>query len=495
MEKIGKKKIGFQPRPPIVVVLGHVDHGKTTLLDKIRQTNIAPGEPGGITQHINTYQITYGPKPTARNPRPVPKAITFIDTPGHIAFAKMRSQGAKVADLALLVIAADEGVKPQTLESLKYIQDAKINYLIAINKIDLPNTNIERVKKLLSKSGMALEGYGGDIVAVPVSAKTGTGVDDLLEMILLLAEMADLKCNSEGELEAVIIESRMDRQRGAITTVLVRNGSLKIGDQIKVGNISAKVRALFSPEGDRVKMALPGQPVEVLGFGVMPPVGGRVEPGAGLQLVEELMAPDLKELPDQTLNDKRLKIILKADVLGTLEAIKTSLPEECQIIRAGVGDVNGSDVSLAETVGAEVIAFNVRLPNSVKKLAEIQGIRISQFEIIYELLKAIEEMVLKKTGVVEREQILGRAQIIAEFKTKDLRIAGCKVLEGEVNKQSPIYIKRGEKVIGNAKIKSLRIGKKDVEGAAFGEEFGVIFNPLLDFALGDMLVSFQKLKG
>lgn len=469
------------PRPPIVVVLGHVDHGKTTLLDKIRQTNIAGREAGGITQHINAYQIVYH---SAK--------ITFIDTPGHVAFAEMRSWGAKVADLALLVIAADEGVKPQTAECLNYIKDAKINYLVALNKIDLPDINIERSKKLLAEGGIPVEGYGGDIVVVPVSAKTGVGVDDLLEMILLLSQMIDIKSSPEQKLEAVIIESKIDHRRGVTATVLVRNGSLRIGDQIAIGGVLAKVRAMFDPEGKTVAVALPGQPVEVLGFGTMPPVGGKIEADKGQSLAEIPLVEGPENAPEVNVDEEKVRIILKADTGGTLEAIKASLPKECQIMKAEAGDINGSDVSLAETVKAQIIAFNVKLPASVKKLAEIQGIKISQFKIIYELLKAVEEIVLRQSRSDIEENVLGKSLVVAKFEIKDSKIAGCRVTEGEINGQNQVYLKRGDQILGMAKIKSLRVGKTDVAKVKAGEEFGVVLSPSLDFAIGDMLVSFQK---
>jgi translation initiation factor IF-2 len=462
----------------VVVVLGHVDHGKTTLLDKIRQTNVASDEPGGITQHIGAYQINYKGQP-----------ITFIDTPGHEAFSQMRSRGAKVADLGILVVAVDEGVKPQTIESLKYIQEARMNYLVALNKIDLPNTNIERVKKLLSQNRIMVEGYGGDIVAVPISAKTGKGIDDLLEMILLLAQMAQLKGNPKDEVEGVVIESRLDPRRGTVATVLVRNGSLKIGDEVQVEDLRAKIRAMIDDKGRMVKVALPSQPVEVLGFKTVPPVGGKIKQVEGKMPEEK---PKAKKLEEVRKEGKKLKIILKADSLGTLEAVESSLPKECQIIYGGVGEVNESDVLLADTTGAEIIAFDVKISPLVKKLAEQELVKIAQFNIIYELLEAVSKKLAKFLKLTGEEEILGRAEIIAEFKIKNERIAGCRVTQGKIAKQNLIQLTRGEEILGSARIKSMKIRKNDVKEAKIGEEFGVIFSPKLDFALGDMLVSLRK---
>lgn len=474
MVKTGKK-VGFQSRPPVVVVLGHVDHGKTTLLDKIRRTNVVVSEAGGITQHIGAYQV---------------KEITFIDTPGHVAFSQMRSRGAKVADLAVLVVAVDEGVKPQTLESLKHIQKSKINYLVALNKIDLPNINIERVKKLLSQNGIMVEGYGGDIVVVPVSAKTGEGIDDLLEMILLLAQMAQLKGDPKAELEAVVIESKLDYRRGLLATILVRNGSLKVGDEIQVEDSWAKIKAMTDDKGRRINTALPSQPVEILGFKTIPPVGGKVKPKKSKILEEKLAIKKTAELTEGT-EEKKLKIILKADTVGTLEAIESSLPKQLKIINVGVGDVNESDVLLADATNAEIIAFAVKIPTPVKKLAEQELVKISQFKIIYELLEVVSDKLAKFLKPAEEEEILGRAEVIAEFKIKNERIAGCKVKEGEIGKQNLIHLNRGEELLGTARIKSMRKGKNDIDEAKLGEEFGVIFSPQLDFAIGDMLVSFR----
>ncbi|PJC27912.1 translation initiation factor IF-2 [Candidatus Shapirobacteria bacterium CG_4_9_14_0_2_um_filter_39_11] len=479
MVKTGKQ-IGFGPRPPVVVVLGHVDHGKTTLLDKIRQTNIASSEPGGITQHIGACQINYKGQP-----------ITFIDTPGHKAFSQMRSRGAKVADLAVLVVAVDEGVKPQTLESLKYIKKAGINYLVALNKIDVSNTNIERVKKLLSQNGIMVEGYGGDIVAVPISAKTGKGIDELLEMISLLAQMAQLKGNSKDKLEGVILESRLDPRRGTLATVLVRNGSLKIGDEVWVEGLRAKIRAMIDDKGKMVKIAVPSQPVGVLGFKTVPPVGGKVKRAEG-EIPEE--KPKAKKVEEPQKEEKKLRIILKADSLGTLEAIESSLPEKCQVILSGVSDVNESDVLLANTTKAEVIAFDVKISSLVKKLAEEELVKITQFKIIYELLEAVSKKITKFLKLTKEEEILGRAEIIAEFKIKNERIAGCQVKEGKIAKQNLIQLRRGEEILGNARIKSMKIGKNDVDEAKTGEEFGVVFSPKLDFAIGDMLASLRKIE-
>jgi len=482
IKKLAKKSVEekLQTRPPVVVVLGHVDHGKTTLISKIYEKDLTRKEFGGISQHIGAYQITHQGK-----------KITFIDTPGHVAFSKMRSRGAKVADLAVLVVAADEGVKPQTLESLKHIQEAKIPFLVAINKIDLPNVNLDWVKKNLAENRVLVEGYGGDIVAVPVSAKTGEGIEELLEMILLLGEMAGLKANPKGKLEAVIIESKLDSQKGPLATILVRNGSLKVGDEVVVENFGGKIKAMVSDKGENLKIAGPGQAVEVLGFSQVPVVGAKVEIGDGSQ--QTLFPSKMKVKTEVGPPKKQLKIILKADTQGTLEAILGSLSDEVKVVFSGVGNINESDILLAKTTGAEVIGFNVKIAGTVQKLGESEGVRLKTYKIIYELLEELERRVLKILEPTIDEEIFGQAEIVAEFMVKKQRVAGCRVKEGEISKQHPLHLKRGEKIIGDCQIISMKTGKQDIEKAKKGEEFGVTLSDKVDFRVGDMLISFKKL--
>lgn len=461
-------------RPPVVVVLGHVDHGKTTLLDKIRQVNTVSKEAGGITQHTGAYQIEFKGK-----------KITFIDTPGHVAFSKMRSRGAKIADLAVLVVAANEGVMPQTLESLKHITQAKIPYLVAINKIDLPDVNLDWLKKNLAQKEIFIEGYGGQIVAIPVSAKTGKGVDQLLEMIILMAEMAELKGSPTDKLEAVVLESKMDSQRGITATVLVRNGTLKVGQEIIVEGNANKIKAMFSDKGEPVQRATPGQPVLVLGFSQTPQVGamlGSEKPPKPIAKIDKISETE----------EKKLKIILKADMAGTLEAIIGSFSDEILIIHSGVGEINESDVLLASTTGAEIVGFNVKIPSLSKKLAETEGVKVKTYKIIYELLEDLEKKVLKILEPTIDEQILGTAEIIAEFEIDKQRIAGVKVKSGILTKQDAIHLQRGKEYLGDCRIKSMKKSKLDVDKVKEGEEFGVILSPALDFHKGDMLISFKK---
>lgn len=479
---IGKEKL--QPRPPVVAILGHVDHGKTTLLSKIKEIDLTKGEHGGITQHIGAYQVTYKGR-----------TITFIDTPGHAAFEKMRARGASVTDLVVLVVAADEGVKPQTKESLKHIKAAKVPYLVAINKIDLPNISVDKVKKDLAENGILVEGYGGDVVAVAVSAKTGKGLDELLEMILLLSEMADLRADPKGPLEAVVIESKLDRARGPVATLLVKNGTLHLREEIIAENVSAKVKAMFDETGRLVKEAGPSKPVEVLGFKNLPPIGGVVKRTNGE--IATLRTQKKREEAIETSEDtekRKLKVILKADVAGTLEAILASFPEDVEVIYSGVGDITESDVLLASAAKSLLLGFNVHVPSQIKKLAQTEKVKIKTYSVIYELLEDIEKQVLKILEPTIDEEVLGQAEIVAEFEIKKERIAGCRVKEGRIAKSDKLHLKREKGIIGNCRIKSMKRGKESIDTAKKGEEFGAILTPTLDFKLGDMLVSFRKVE-
>lgn len=488
-----------QLRPPVVAVLGHVDHGKTTLLDKIRQTNVVVSEAGGITQHIGAYRVKVQ-SAGWRTKTPKLQAITFIDTPGHAAFSQMRSRGAKVADLVVLVVAANEGVKPQTIESLNHIQEAGIPYLVALTKIDLTDTNVEMAKKNLAENGVLVEGYGGEIVVVPVSGKTGQGIDELLEMILLLAEMTGLKGSPSNPFGGVVIESKLDHRRGTLATVIVRDGKLKVGEEIKIDSQTVKVKALFDDRGKRITEAGPSQPVEILGLKEMPPVGARARL-ADKEITQRKTAESVKgeieeeKKPEGTEKDQKvLKVICKADTRGTLEAISQSLPKEAEVILSDVGDVSTSDVLLAQDTGAEIVAFNVKVPAPVKKLAAAEKIKIRHYKIIYELLEEIERRVLKILEPTIEEEVLGRAKILQEFEIKNEKIAGCQVVEGKVKKPDQFHLKRGEKIIGDCRIKSMKTGKENIEKAQKGEEFGAILVPLLDFQVGDVLVSFRKVE-
>ncbi len=501
--KIGSQTTSGQEnkgsRPPVVVILGHIDHGKTTLLSKIKEIDLTRKEHGGITQHLAAYQVSFKDKGGKL------KEITFIDTPGHAAFNNLRARGAKFADLAVLVVAASEGVKPQTKESLKFIQEAKIPFLVALNKIDLSEVILEKAKKNLADNDIAIEGYGGDVVVVPVSAKEGKGITDLLEMILLLTEMNNIKGNPQAELEAVVLESKIDARQGPLATLLIRNGSLKVNDEIKVEDVPGKIKAMFNDKGEKVEQALPSQAVEILGFHQVPAIGGKAE-----RLKEKIIdkrVPLKKERPSvlpeakktgeiskeetEKKVEKKLKIILKVDVEGSLEALKSNLPEDCQLIKAEVGEVNDSDILLAATNQAEIFAFNIKTGKAIKKLAETEKVKINSYQVIYELLDDLKKKILRFLSPNIDEQVLGKAEILAEFKMKE-RVAGCVVLEGEIKKNDKFHLSRGETLLTNGRFKSLKQGKNDVEAVKKGEEFGAVFAGNLDFQIGDMVVSYLK---
>jgi len=473
------KKNKFVLRPAVVTVMGHIDHGKTTLLSKIREQDLTRKEFGGITQHIGAYQIKHQGK-----------QITFIDTPGHVAFSKMRARGTEVTDLVVLVVDATAGVMPQTRESLEHIKSAKVPLLVAINKMDLPQANPKKVKEQLQKEGIIVEELGGDVVCVEISAKTGKGINDLLDLILLMSEMEELKADPNGPLEAMIIESKLDSRRGPLATVLIKNGTLRIGDGIKAENFVGKVKAMFDENGIRVEIAGPSQPVEVLGFKELPKVGSLVR---GMEGKPDLPAAtestkERKDIEILEKTERKLKIILKSDVWGTLEAIVGSLPQGIQVVSQEVGDINESDVLLAATTSAQILGFNVRIPSAVAKLASTERVKIKSYNIIYELLDDIKKQVSKPRVV---EEILGEAEIIAEFEMKREKIAGCRGKEGRVAKNDKIHLKRGETILGDLRIKSMKKRKEDIAEARKGEEFGAVFTPSLDFKIGDVIIAYN----
>ncbi len=474
------KEKKLQPsRPPIVVVLGHVDHGKTTLLDFIRQTKVAGREAGGITQRVGVSQVA-----TKEGlPAQAGKKITFIDTPGHAAFSSMRGRGAKVADIAILVVAADDGVKPQTKEALEHVIKSGIPYIVAATKIDLPSASIELVRTQLEKEGVLFEGHGGDVPLLGVSGKTGQGVEEFLEMISLMSELHDIKGDPQEGLEAVVIETGKDK-RGPTATVIVRNGTLRVGEVVVTENERTKIRGLFGYNGISVREVGPGEPALVLGFNAVPPVGSRVwnENGGSFSKV-----PEKKSVKDIQVAEGQIPIVLKTQNAGSLEAVIASLPKEIVVISAGVGDVNETDVFIAKSSSARIFAFESKIPTSVQKLAETEGVVVESFDIVYELLEKIDELI--KKGEVE---ILGKAEIIATFPFEGKKIAGSKILQGKISKKDTVMLMRKEKEIGLVKILSMKKGKVDIEEAKQGEECGIFFAPQLDFNVGDVILSVRN---
>ncbi len=484
-----EKQSSLQTRPPIVAVLGHVDHGKTSLLDTIRQADVASREHGGITQHIGAYQIVVDGKP-----------ITFIDTPGHEAFAKMRSRGATVADIVLLVVAADDSVKPQTQESIAQIKSAGVSLIVVVNKIDLPGANAERVKKDLAREGVQVEGFGGDVPIALVSAKAKTGIKELLELILLVAQMKELQADANGPFEAIVIETRVDKGKGLVASIVVKNGMLRGGMNIfEDARQVARVRAMFDEHGKGVVEALPARPVEVLGFTTLPSVGGilkdvpqkpvveagtEVKPDAGA-----LMGlPDwLKPVAEQ--EKEKLNIVLKADTAGSLEAIVAALPDRIRVVSSSVGDISEADVLLARGSKAFVIGFAVKCPANVAKLAQTEKVVHRTYNIIYELIDELTEVVSGIKEVLTSERELGTGLIIAQFPYEKSRIAGTKVQSGRLARGDMVKIVRAEVEIGRAKIKSIRKGKEEVTKVEEGTECGILLDREVAFEVNDGIIA------
>lgn len=496
-------------KPPVVAILGHVDHGKTSLLDAIAKTNVATREHGGITQAIGAFMVdcsellVHGKekRKTINNEPITHNRITFIDTPGHEAFAKMRSRGVNAADIAVLVVAADDGIMPQTKESIAHIKQANIPAIVAITKIDLPGLHVEKVKQQLVKEGLALEGLGGDIAVVPVSSKTGEGVPNLLEMILLVWQMANIKGDQTAEFEAVIIESKLDRKKGALATIVVKNGTLRLGLEIAAEEVLGKVRALINDRGENVKEAPPGMPVEILGFTSVPQVGAKVvEKGKAHSTLRPIRRAQGKhaqgsgqaqvKTQEETMEKRRLAVIIKAENQGTLEAIVESLPkDDINIIFSSTGDPTEADILLAKTTSAIVIGFNSNVSQSVAKLAETEGVLVKTYRLIYELIKELEEAVeLFKQGKAP-EVVSGKAKILAIFPFDKKKVAGCKVLEGRLAKGDKVKVLRGEEILGEARIASIRKGKEEINKAETAAECGVLLSVELDFEPSDVILS------
>lgn len=473
-------------RPPVVVVLGHVDHGKTTLLDTIRKTHVQAGEAGGITQHIGAYQVQTDPKDDNTK-------ITFIDTPGHEAFCNMRSRGCDVADLAILVVAANDGVKPQTKEAINLIKNNHIPFIVAINKTDLPDINLDVVKSQLAENDILVEEYGGSATAISISAKNNKGVDELLEMLHLLWQVTYEADKQSKDLSALVLESFVDSSRGTIANILVRSGEIKVGDTLCCGTHLAKVKSMFNQNSISIDYAGPSFPVQILGFKKALHIGSIISSQASCS---RELTDSKKESLDQDENTPKLKIILKADVAGTLEAIKLNLPSEIDVIDSGVGDVSESDVLLASSTGAIIIAFACRVPILVKKLAEMETVKIKTYEIIYHLLEYLQEKALKLIEPTINEEVLGTAQIIAEFNIKDNHIAGCKITDGQFTRTQKFKLTRTsneeEKEISRPRVKIMQVERVETQEAHAGQEVALVFRPDIKFKLGDKVICFKE---
>lgn len=477
-------------RPPIVTILGHVDHGKTSLLDYIRKSTITEKEHGGITQKIGGYEVSTGIKgyPTDK--------ITFIDTPGHEAFSFLRARGANVADIALLIIDAKDSIMPQTEESISHIKNAKIPFIVVLNKIDLPEANIDKVKNDLLKYEIMVEGKGGKTLAMPISAKSGKGVDELLEAILFLASDLNLKYDPKAPLSGYIIETKKDR-RGIISSIILKNGSLKVGQDIYAGDIKTRVKSIVDDRGNNLKEIFPSTPFELLGFEMLPQTGSLILNVAEKQIkkineevrphldMESFMASDKKE-------EKKLAIIIKTDSQGSLEAITNTLKNNSgiEIILGGVGSIHKSDIFLAKTSKAIVIGFNISIDPETKDLAKQEKVIIKTYNIIYDLLDELNEVSDLMKEKEEREKNLkGQAKILATFIIEREKVFGVKVTKGKINLGDGLKIYRAENLIGTTKLVSLQIRAKKAVEVKKDQEAGMVFSPPLDFRVGDVVKS------
>lgn len=494
----------LEPRPPVVVVMGHVDHGKTSLLDAVRSTNVIEGEAGGITQHIGAYKVNVNGR-----------EITFLDTPGHEAFTSMRARGAQITDIAILVVAADDGVMPQTVEAINHAKAADIPIIVAVNKIDLPGANVDKIKQEMMNYELVPEEWGGDTIFVPISAKKRINIDNLLEMVLLVADMKELKANPRKQAKGTVIEARLDKAKGPIASVLVQRGTLDTGDTIVVGTSIGRIRAMKNDKGQKVKKAGPSTPVEIMGLTEVPEAGDIFyevkDEKMAKHLIEKRKAQEReKHMNDQnrvTLSNlfekmesenlKQLNIIVKADVQGTAEALKQSLEKlsneevRVRVIHSNAGGVNESDVQLAKAAKAIIIAFDVRPGALAKDLAEKEGVEIKQYSVIYQAIEDVEAAMKGMLDPVFEEKVIGKAEVRQTFKVSGVgTIAGAYVLEGKIERNAGVRVIRDDIVIHNGKLCSLKRFKDDVKEVAKGYECGMQLENYNDIKEGDVIEVF-----
>ena len=499
---------GLLARPPVVTVMGHVNHGKTRLLDAIRETNVMDSEAGGITQHIGAYQATVkGQK------------ITFLDTPGHEAFTAMRAHGANITDVTILVVAADDGVMPQTIEAINHAKAAEVPIVVAINKIDRENANVDLVKQQLADAGLVIEEWGGNTVCVEISAKEKIGISELLESVLLVAEMEELKASPTLPAAGVVIEAEMDQNRGPLATLLVQSGTLKEGDTVVVGNTWGRVRAMFSYAGKRMKKAEPATPAEILGLNAVPQVGDTltaVEDERHAQLLleknraaaEKASAKTGKALNLNNLYDqinagkvKELNVILKTDVQGSIEPIRTSLEQlgtsevQVRIIHSGTGNISETDVMLASASNGLIVGFNVSADEGARNMASSQGIDIRYYNVIYSLMDDVDKALKGLLEPTYEEVLDGRAEVRQVFSAgKGSKAAGVYVNDGKITRNSSVRIHRGKEVLAESTVNSLKRFKDDVREVAAGYECGVGIKDFNDFEVGDILEFYRMEK-
>jgi translation initiation factor IF-2 len=496
----------LKPRPPVVTIMGHVDHGKTSLLDAIRNTRVAAGEAGGITQHIGAYQVEVNGS-----------LITFLDTPGHEAFTAMRARGAQVTDIAIIVVAADDGVMPQTREAIDHARAAGVPIIVAINKIDMATANPDRVKQELADLGVVVTEYGGNIEAIPVSARTEEGLDTLLETIQLVAEAeVEPKANPDRPASGAVIEAKMDKSRGAVATLLVQRGTLRVGDLVVAGSVQGRLKALFDDRGQRVKEAPPSFPVEVLGLSGVPAAGDRftvvTDERTARAMIEAAISAGQREGETELSIEavfarirsgaiKELNLIVKADVQGSVEPVVNSLeklgdPTEtrAKVIHSGLGNVNVNDVNLADASKAVIIAFNVKTEADAKRAAELQGVSIREYTVIYTLVEDVEQML---TGMLEpryEEVVHGHAAVRATFKAGRRIIAGCIVSDGVIHRRDRVRYMRGREKLWEGNIASLRRERDDVNEVREGFECGILLDGWDDIAEEDTMEMFTTEK-
>ena len=495
------KEEDLVPRPPVIVVMGHVDHGKTSLLDTIRKTNVIEGEAGGITQAIGAYQVDVNGR-----------QITFLDTPGHEAFTAMRARGAQITDIAILVVAANDGVMPQTVEAINHAKSAGIPIIVAINKIDLPDANVEKVKEELMRYDLVPEEWGGDTIFVPISARNGINIDQLLEMVLLEADMLELKANPNKQAKGTVIEARLDKSRGAIATMLVQRGTLDVGDTIVVGSSIGRIRAMKDARGKKVKSAGPSTPVEIMGLTEVPEAGDTFYEVKNEKVAKHLIEKRKRQAREKAINQapkvtldnlfsqmeegnlKVLNLIVKADVQGSVEAVTQSLEKlqneevRVKVIHSAVGGVNQSDVTLAKVSNAIIIAFNVRPDHLAKDMAEKDGVEIKQYSVIYQ---AIEDVELAMKGMLEpkyEEKVIGNAEVRQTFRISNVgTIAGCYVLSGKVERNAGVRVIRDNVVIHDGHLATLKRFKDDVKEVGKGFECGMQIENYNDIKEGDII--------
>jgi len=503
--RIAETGKGIKLRPPVVTIMGHVDHGKTKLLDAIRQTNVVDTEAGQITQHIGAYQVEiHGQK------------ITFLDTPGHEAFTAMRARGAQVTDIAILVVAADDGVMPQTLEAINHAKAAGVPIVVAINKIDKPTANPDRVKQQLAENGVIIEEWGGDVIAVPVSAKRGDGIPDLLENLLIVAEILELKADPDRPAIGVVIEARLDSSRGPMATVLVQTGTLEIGGYVVVGDIWGKVKAMFDDKGKRVKKAGPSTPVGVLGLSSVPQAGdsltvvsGEKEARAEVQRQQKekemsstSKVPKLSNLfaQIQAGNVKELSIILKTDVQGSIEPIRDSLERlgsgevKVRIVHSGSGSITENDVLLAIASKGIIIGFNARPEPGAKRLAEQEGVDIRSYQVIYTLVEDVEKALAGMLEPTYVDVVEGHGEVRATFSTRQGKIAGVYVTDGKIGRGASARVLRKGQPVFEGQVSSLKHFKENVREIAAGFECGVGVEGFPEFEVGDIIETYRKEK-